>query len=191
VQFSPVTSDQLLVEYEWPVDPGIRYQWMFNMATGERIQLRDEKDGRSREDRVCHPVWTFDGKHIIYHGRFHEGPNFVGRVDPDGDDIREVEFPASYSAYGHFNISRSGLIVSDGYYHPPGEPSSHEWISLLHVDWDNAGIDWRPLCRHGALWDNQDSHPHPIFSDREDAVYFTGSHNPAGTPKRAVCRIRI
>ena len=192
-QFSPTNPEQILVEYEWPLNPGIRYLWLFDLASGERIQLRDEEDGRSGKDRVCHPVWSFDGQHILYHGGFHNGPTFIGRMNPDGSDIREVAFADSYRGYGHFNVSRSGQIVSDGYYHTPGEAGKKrgEWISLLDVDWERRSVDWHPLCRHHALWNNQDSHPHPIFSDAEDAVYYTGSHNPGGTSRRVVCRIGL
>jgi len=193
VQFSPVNSNHLLIEYEWPVNPGIRYLWMFDLARGKRVQLRNEEDGRSRLDDTSHTVWTFDGRYILYHGAFHNGPCFLGRVNPDGSDIREICFPESYRSYGHISVDRSGMVVTDGFYHAPGEAGhgKGEWICLMDVDWEKRKIDWRPLCRHHAIWDCQDSHPHPVISESEDTVYFTGSHISGDKSWRAVCRIGI
>ena len=145
------------------------------------------------KDWVCHPVWSHDGQHIIYHGRFDDGACFLGRVNLDGSEIIEIPFPDSYTSYGHFNINSKGIVVSDGYYHAPGEPTEDrgQWISLMHIDWANRSIEWEPVCRHNAIWDCQDAHPHPIFSHREDSVYYTGSTDESGSEKRAVWRVDL
>lgn len=191
VQFSPVNPNWILYNHEWPADCGIRRLWLWDGATHRR--LRSEGDDRHREDWTCHEMWEPDGAGIIYHGKFRDGTAFIGRVSPAGGDNVEIPLPAEYHRYGHFTAGtrRNDLLVSDGYWHPAGEPENEgwggEWITLQRIDWARRTIAWIPLCRHHSLWDCQDSHPHPIFGPDEKSVYFTS--NAGGG--RSICRVDL
>ena len=191
VQFAPQNSDWILYNHEWAGDCGIRRLWLWDGQTHRR--LRTEGDGRSRQDWVCHEMWQADGSGIIYHGKFTDGTAFVGRVTPDGGNVTEIALPKAFHRYGHFTAGtqHSDLLVSDGYWHPEGEPENGrwggEWITVVEADWIRRRLNWRPLCRHESLWDCQDSHPHPVFTFDETAVLFTS--NAGGG--RSVCRVKV
>lgn len=203
VQFRPGQPEQILYNHEWPSDCGVRRAWLWD---GERhVRLRDEGpqpgEPRSRQDWVCHEVWTRDGAWVVYHGTYGGsgvGRSFVGRVRPDGTERTEVAFDPRFRRYGHFTLAGDDrTLVSDGYYEPEGaggaggDPSlggsgGGEWISRLTVDWEAGAIDWRPLCRHASSWTSQDAHPHPVFSHDGAEVLFTSD----AEGKRAVYAIR-
>jgi oligogalacturonide lyase len=191
VQFSPVNPDWILYNHEWPSDCGIRRLWLWDGRTHRR--LRTEGAGRSRQDWSCHEMWQADGRFIIYHGKFADGTAYIGRVSPAGGDNIEIALPKAFHRYGHFTAGtvHNDWLVSDGYWHPEGEPENSlwggEWITVQHVDWERRRIDWIPLCRHESLWDCQDSHPHPVFAHGDGAVWFTSSTGGG----RSVCRVAV
>ncbi len=187
VQFNPVDNKKILYNHEWPSDCGIRRIWLWDGK--KHIRMRTEGDGRSREDWTCHEMWQRSGNEIIYHGIYKNNVPYIGKMNADGSNITEIPLPESYRKYGHFTVSNSGLLVSDGYYQEENEDSSGhgQWISFQKVDWENRRIEWIPLCKSGSNWDSQDSHPHPIFNHGDTAVYFTS--NKEGY--RAVYRIDL
>lgn len=187
VQFSPVDPDLILYNHEWPSDCGIRRMWLWNGKT--HLRLRGEGDGRRRDDWACHEMWERDGSAIIYHGAFHQGPAFLGRVQPDGSGRVEIALDKDWHRYGHFTVGRPGRLVSDGYFQAPDDPKggSGAWISVLDVDWTAARITWKPLVRHGSSWKGQDVHPHPIFDHQAAAVWFTSDRDG----RRAVWRMPV
>lgn len=191
VQFSPLNSEHILYNHEWPSDCGIRRLWLWDGK--QHLRLRTEGEGRSKADWTCHEMWQADGRYIIYHGKYPDGRGYIGRVDPQGMDPIEIALPAQYYRYGHFTAGNlhNDWLVSDGYFHPEGAPENAnwggEWVSLLHVDWEKRSIEWVPLCQHESFWDCQDSHPHPIFDHADGSVYFTS--NRSGT--RAVYRVQV
>ncbi|MFP4383151.1 MAG: oligogalacturonate lyase family protein [Spirochaetia bacterium] len=185
-QFNPADPFLILYNHEWPSDCGIRRMWLWNGKTHKRLRGEQESSPaaggypRQREDWVCHEMWSHDGKYLVYHGGYSDGPFFVGSMKWNGGSLREIPLPDNYRGYGHFTISRNGLLVSDGYYsHEPSKKNTDlgvetgEWLSLQLPDWSKGDLQWKPLCRHGSSWDSQDSHPHPIFSQDGRAVYFT------------------
>lgn len=179
VQFSPVDPELILYNHEWAGDCGIRRMWLWDGA--RHLRLRTEADGRSARDWTCHEMWERDGSAIIYHGGYDQGPNYLGRVRPDGSELVEVPLPADWQRYGHFTVGAPGWLCTDGCYQQPDDQGSGwggAWISVLQVDWAQRRIDWQPLCRHGSSWGSQDAHPHPIFNHAADTVYFTG--DPTG-----------
>jgi hypothetical protein len=134
-------------------------------------------------------MWERDGQAIIYHGQYKDGPAYLGRVNPDGSDLREIALPEGWDAYGHFTVGQPGVLVTDGYYRAQDDPAggngrkeNGRWISRVDVDWEQGTTHWTPLCRHGSSWDSQDSHPHPIFDHAAQRVYFTSDREG----KRAV-----
>ena len=191
VQFSPVNPEWILYNHEWPADCGIRRIWLWNGAT--HLRLRPEGGNRSRNDWTCHEMWQADGQYIIYHGKFANDLAYIGRVSPAGGDNIEIPLPREFHRYGHFTAGtvHDHWLVSDGYWHPTGEPESGtwggEWLTQLKVDWERRHIDWVPLCRHGSLWDCQDSHPHPVYGPGDGTVYFTSNRGGG----RSVWRVNV
>lgn len=188
VQFHPLNSGVILYNNEWPSFAcGIRRINLFDGKTHR--QLRSVGESRSAEDWVCHEMWSSDGRFVIYHGAYANGPAFVGRVDVEKDAFSEIPLPVEYDAYGHFTIRYDGELVCDGYFKQPGDRppqrenstdigadphrKTAEYISLVHPDWDKRTLTWTPLCKHGTDWLGQDTHPHAIFNHRGDTVYFS------------------
>ena len=173
VVFSPVDSRYMLFNNEWTSEnPGLRRIWLYDGETYR--QLRREGEGRSKDDWVCHEVWSPDGKYVIYHGTRADGP-FVGRIDPLSGECIEIPLDSSYTSYGHFTVDGNGDLICDGYYHEKGadDGGKGRYISLIHPDWENGSLGWYPLCRHCSDWSSQDSHPHPVASHDSKYVYFT------------------
>jgi hypothetical protein len=187
VQFSPVNRDLILYNHEWPSDCGIRRMWLWDGK--KHLRLRDEVDGRSRHDWACHEMWERDGSGIIYHGGYHKGQSFIGRIKADGSGITEITLPQEWTRYGHYTGAGYGWLVTDGNYTAPGDPKSGHgaWISVARVDWEKRTYEWFPLCRSGSSWRSQDEHPHPIFNHAGDAVYFTSDLSG----RRAVYRVAV
>jgi hypothetical protein len=201
VQFSPRDNRLILYNHEWPADCGVRRIWLWDGRTHR--PLRDERDGQSRGDWVCHEMWSRDGRSVIYHGRYAgtdpvtcgaklifgagNGPAFIGRCNADGSELVEIVLPTDYTRYGHFTVGNDEQLVTDGYFERPEDPPGNgAWISLLTPDWTNRTIDWRPICRHGSSWRSQDEHPHPIFDHAGRSVLFTSDVNGRRTIYRVL-----
>ncbi len=191
VQFSPVDPNLILYNNEWPSDCGIRRIWLWDGKIHHR--MRDEGYGRSREDWTCHEMWERDGKSIIYHGEYKNGPAYVGRVNIDGTNRIEIPLPDGWKRYGHFTEGGSGMLVTDGYYTEPDDnlianaPKSGLWICFLKADWKKKRLKWIPLCRNGSSWRSQDEHPHPIFNHASNAIFFTSDKDGM----RAVYKVSV
>lgn len=178
VQFSPTGNSKILYNHEWALHSGIRRLWLFDGK--QHIRLRPEGEGRSRDDWACHEMWEKDGRHVIYHGGYRDnGPSFVGRVDTETGEIREIAIDPEFRAYGHFTTGESGMLVSDGYYRQPDDEEgwAGRWISLQRLNWEACTMEWIPLCRHGSSWDCQCSHPHPVFGPGDREVWFTSDRS--------------
>lgn len=187
VQWSPAEPGSVLYNHEWPADCGVRRIWLWDGSHHRR--LREEGPGRSRHDWTCHEMWERDGSAVVYHGIYHDGPAFIGRVQPDGSRTVELPLPAGWRQYGHFTTGRPGQLVTDGYYRPPGAGSegSGRWLSLVEVDWEAGRLCWQPLAEHGSSWLSQDEHPHPILDHAGRYVYFTSDRDG----RRAVYRVAV
>jgi hypothetical protein len=173
VQFSPIDNNLILYNHEWPAfNCGIRRMWLFDGKN--HIPLRNESENRSRNDWTCHEMWSSDGKSIIYHGKYENKISYIGKINIDDLSLTEISIQDNYKTYGHFTISNSGELVSDGYFELDDKPSDKgEYISLQKVDWENKKINWIPLCKHNSSWKSQDAHPHPIFNHKGDKIYYT------------------
>lgn len=184
VQFHPQNSDWILYNHEWASHCGIRRMWLWDGQYHRALRTLDK--GRRIEDWVCHEMWSEDGSEIIYHGSYAEGGLFyIGWITLATGEIKEIALPKAYHSYGHFTISKDGLLVSDGYYVPDsvleqavgkdysGTDFAARWISVQKVDWEKGTIEWFPLEEHNSSWQNQDTHPHPIFSPDGRRVYYT------------------
>lgn len=125
-------------------------------------------------------MWEKNGDYVIYHGTYHNGLSYIGRVNIHTLQYHEIPIDPAYHAYGHFTVMDTGVLVSDGYYIESGDDPQKmfgQWISIQKVDWEQETIQWLPLCRHGSNWDCQCSHPHPIFDHGDQYVYFTSNES--------------
>lgn len=172
VQFSPTDSGAILYNHEWPGDCGIRRMWLYKNGTHRRLRPASER--HSPKDWTCHEMWTPDGRNIVYHGGYDQGPFYVGLVDSD-HRLTEIALPEAYKAYGHFTMGNQtpNLLVTDGYY--CDDKGQAGYISLCRVNWESGALSWQPLCLHHSAWNTQDAHPHPIFDHHDRYVYFTGT----------------
>ena len=195
IQFSPVDNDLILYNHEWTsVDCGVRRIWLWDGKTHTKI--RTEGEGRSKDDWTCHEFWSEDGKYIYYHGKYLDVHAYLGRYELATGEIIEIPIDHRYShLYGHFSLGKDGVMVSDGYYCEPGEEKPREsvqmydsaWLTLQKPDWEKKTITVTPLLKHLSSWKTQDEHPHPIFGDRGDAVYFTSDMD--GKRKIYCCKL--
>lgn len=198
VQFNPVDPELIMYNHEWPsFSCGIRRIWIYDHSKDEIRRIRTEGNdtlgnprgyARNAEDWVCHEMWSDDGKTIIYHGGYENGPAMVGKYDMDLGTYWEIALPDDYNAYGHFLMDHMGNLVCDGYFKYPWEvkkvrenstdngPDPHkkdaEYICKVLPDWDAGVLTWVPLCKHESDWLGQDAHPHPIYSHTGDRVFF-------------------
>lgn len=203
VQFNPVNPDQIMYNHEWPsFSCGIRRIWLYDHSTDTLRNIRTEGTDtlgntagyeRSAEDWVCHEMWSDDGKTIIYHGGYANGPAMVGKYDMETNRYWEIALPDDYDAYGHFTMDHQGNLVCDGYFKYPWEikkvwenstdngPDPHkkdaEYICKVIPDWDGGTLTWVPLCKHESDWLGQDAHPHPIYTHTGDRIFFNSRMN--------------
>ena len=198
VQFNPQNPQLIMYNHEWPsFDCGIRRIWIYNHKEDTLTPVRREGSDtlgnpggrvRSRNDWVCHEMWSDDGSCIIYHGGYVNGPAMVGKHELNSGKYWEIALPEIYNAYGHFTMDHAGNLVCDGYFKYSWEikkvrenstdqgPDPHkkdgEYICRVEADWDNGKLNWIPLCRHESDWLGQDAHPHPIYSHAGDRIFF-------------------
>lgn len=198
VQFNPRNPEQIMYNHEWPsFSCGIRRIWLYDHGTDQLRAIRTEGTdtggnprgyARRKEDWVCHEMWSDDGKTIIYHGGYADGPAMVGKYDMESGRYWEIALPDDYNAYGHFTMDHQGNLVCDGYFKYPWEvkkvrenstdngPDPHkkdaEYICKVIPDWEKGELRWIPLCKHESDWLGQDAHPHPIYSHSGDRIFF-------------------
>ena len=198
VQFNPADPEIIMFNHEWSsFDCGIRRIWIYDHRRDEIIRVRTEGTDtlgntrgypRKRGDWVCHEMWSDDGKIIIYHGGYENGPAMVGRYEPDSGRYWEIALPDDYNAYGHFTMDHDCNLVCDGYFKFPEEvkmvrenstdygPDPHKkdgaYITRVLPDWDEGTLTWTALCRHDSDWLGQDAHPHPIYAHSGKQVFF-------------------
>jgi len=185
VQFHPTDPTRILYNHEWADEAGLRRMWLWDGQDHHR--LRPMTQGRDPRDWVCHEVWSEDGGAVIYHGQYHEGPAFLGRVEMQTGRAIELALPDDWRGYGHFVTGPDDRIVTDGYFRRDDEPAEKfgRWIAEVAPDWQQRTLTWTPRVRHGSSWVDQDAHPHPVFDHTGRWVYFTSDRDD----RRAVYRV--
>ena len=198
VQVNPADPDIIMFNHEWPsFDCGIRRIWLYDRRTDQVRRVRTEGGDtggdthghhRSAGDWVCHEMWSDDGKAIVYHGGYADGPAMVGKYELETGRYWEIALPEEYKAYGHFTMDHWQNLCCDGYFMLPGDvkverenstdngPDPHkkdgEYISRVVPHWEEGRLEWRPLCKHRSDWLGQDAHPHPIYSHDGRSIFF-------------------
>ena len=134
---APPINHKILYNHEWCTDCGIRRMWLFDGKTisgcGLRMNIVPRRTG------PCHEMWEKNGDYVIYHGTYHNGLSYIGRVNIHTLQYHEIPIDPAYHAYGHFTVMDTGVLVSDGYYIESGDDPQKmlgQWISIQKVDWE-------------------------------------------------------
>jgi len=125
--------------------------WTLRFSTGEMTELRPQNQQKFQ----VHAGWTWDGKHVIYHGAMRQGGYYIGVIDRSGEVVREFEFPDAGS-YGHVSAAPDRqAIILDG-------NITEDQLCWMYYDKEEPRIEG--IARHGTEWQSvpgQYSHPHP------------------------------
>lgn len=125
--------------------------WILRLSTGELTELRP----RNLQRFQVHAGWTWDGRHVIYHGKMREGGYYIGIIHRSGEVVREFEFPGA-KGYGHVSAAPDRpAIILDG-------NVTDDQLCWLYFDQETPRLE--PIATHGTEWRSipgQYSHPHP------------------------------
>lgn len=121
----PSNPDLLLIDRDLPPKYGhggddgkTSRVWLLNISTQKLTEIRPQNSHRFQ----IHSNWSFDGKHVYYHGVSHDNPfpevmkakpHFIGVADLSGKIVWEKVFPNF--TYGHISShSAKNAIITDG-----------------------------------------------------------------------------
>ncbi len=155
---SPTDPDLLLLDRDFPPrfwagsDGKTNRIWTLRLSTGVLTELPP----RDRARFQVHSVWTFDGEHILYHGRSAEGGHYIGATDPRGNTLREWGFHGAQH-YGHISaMAGRPAVILDG-------NLTTDLLLWLYYDREQPRVEI--IARHGTDWGalpGQFPHPHPL-----------------------------
>ncbi len=150
-------GDLLLLDRDFPPrfwggsDGKTNRIWALRLSTGDLTELPSQDDACFQ----VHSAWTWDGEHVVYHGRSAISGYYVGIVDKNGQTLREYAFRGA-PFYGHVSaMARRPAIILDG---------NLTDDLLLWVYYESAQPRIEVIARHGTEWGalpGQFSHPHP------------------------------
>jgi hypothetical protein len=126
--------------------------WLLRLSTGALTELPPADP----QPFQVHSCWTYDGSHVLYHGKSAHGGYYIGAVDLSGATIREYGFHRA-EHYGHVGAmggDRPAVLVD-------GNLSDH---LLLWVYYDAPQPRVEVVAAHNTQWNTtpgQSSHPHP------------------------------
>jgi hypothetical protein len=154
----PTDDDLILIDRDrapkfwWGGDNGASTRcWTLRLSTGELTELRPRNPQRFQ----VHAGWTWNGEHVVYHGKRHDGGYYIGMVHRSGTVVREFEFPEA-TWYGHVSAAPDRpAVILDG-------NVTEDQLCWLYVDRETPRIE--PIATHGTEWRSvpgQYSHPHP------------------------------
>ena len=141
----------------------------FIQANGTNLRcLRHQKP----DEIITHEFWLRDGSQLAFVYRKMLGNNEVSHVNQSilyiNPDTLEETHVTDCSVYCHTNTDHTGrYLVGDG------QDPEHPYIFITDLHEKKERI----LCRHDTTWktygNNQDSHPHPVFTPDGSHVLFT------------------
>jgi hypothetical protein len=154
----PTDPDLVLIDRDFPPrfwggsDGRTNRIWTLRLSTGQLTELPPQDRARFQ----VHSVWTWDGEHVLYHGRSAESGYYIGVVDREGRTVREYPFRRA-PHYGHVSaMAGRPAIILDG-------NITTDMLLWLYYDGDQPRVE--VICRHGTDWGalpGQYPHPHPL-----------------------------
>ena len=155
---SPVDPNLVLLDRDFPPrywggsDGKTTRVWVLDLATGGLTEIAPQ----NAQPHQVHAVWSFDGEHILYHGRSANGGYYIGVSDKQGNTVREWDF-TSAGAYGHVAAMQGRpAIILDG-------NVSDNLLTWLYYDGDQPRVE--VIAAHNTQWATvlgQASHPHQL-----------------------------
>lgn len=140
--------------------------WTLRLSTGELTELKVQDAAKFQ----VHSAWTFDGEHVVYHGRSAKGGHYIGVVDKRGQTVREYHFPHA-DHYGHVSaMAGRPAIILDGNISP-------DLLLWLYYDRDQPRVE--VIAKHGTDWGalpGQYPHPHPLADPTGRWISFNAAH---------------
>ena len=153
----PTDPDLLLLDRDFPPrfwggsDGKTNRIWTLQLSTQALTELPPQDDAVFQ----VHSGWTWDGEHIIYHGRSAISGHYIGVVDKHGNTMREYGFRDA-PHYGHVSaMAGRPAIILDG-------NITDDMLLWLYYDQEQPRVE--VIARHGTDWGalpGQFSHPHP------------------------------
>ena len=169
----PTDGDLLLIDRDFPPrfhagsDGATNRIWLLRLSTGELTEL-PSRDGGTFQ---VHCAWTFDGRHVLYHGRSERGGWYIGVTDHEGRVVREYGFHER-DHYGHVSAAAPGrpAIILDG-------NLTSDLLLWLYYDAEQPRVE--VIARHGTDWTGapgQLAHPHPLADPTGRWISFNAAH---------------
>ncbi len=195
-QYCPTDPDLLLLDRNEPNLPREEFVsriWTLRISTGKLTPLAP----RDKNPFQIHATWTWDGKHVIYHGESAEGDYhlvdeaqggidlrdfrhgwYVGVISPDAEILREYCFPMGMY-YGHVAAMKGRpAIILDG-------NVTRDMLLWLYYDQDEPRIEI--IARHDTdipSMPGQYGHVHPQCDPTGRYIVFNSA------PRRFIERSR-
>jgi hypothetical protein len=168
---SPVDPDLLLIDRDFPPrywsgsDGKTNRIWTLRVSTGQLTELPCQDPNFFQ----VHSCWTFDGQHILYHGRSAHGGYFIGVCDPQGNTVREYGMHRA-DHYGHVSamVDRPAIILDGNV--------SDNLLVWLYYDAGMPRIE--VIAAHNTEWGRppgQFSHPHPLCDPTGTWISFNAA----------------
>jgi len=147
------------------------------LSTGELTELPPRDKARFQ----VHSAWTWDGQHVLYHGRSVQGGYYIGATDREGHTLREYAF-CDAAHYGHVSAAAGRpAIILDG-------NLSSDLLLWLYYDQKQPRVE--VIARHGTDWgamSGQFPHPHPLSDPTGRWISFNVAHRG----RSDVCVVRV
>ena len=168
---SPTNSDLLLFDRDFPPrfwggsDGVTNRAWILDIPSGKLTEVPSRDDSMFQ----VHSVWTFDGEHILYHGRSAQGGKYIGVCDRNGNLVHEYGFHDK-DYYGHVSamVDRPAILLD-------GDVSSDKLVLLYY---DNEQPRLEVVAEHHTHWGSiigQATHPHPLCDPTGKWISFTSA----------------
>lgn len=179
----PTDADLLLIDRDFPPrfwggsDGKTNRIWTLRVSTGQLTELPPQDAARFQ----VHSGWTWDGEHVIYHGRSAVSGHYIGVVDKQGQTVREYAFRDA-PHYGHVSaMAGRPAIILDG-------NITSDMLLWLYYDAEQPRIE--VIARHGTDWGalpGQYPHPHPVCDRQGRWIAF----NVGSRGRTDMCVVKV
>ncbi|MBZ0298897.1 MAG: hypothetical protein K8J31_04105 [Anaerolineae bacterium] len=179
----PTDPDLVLIDRDFPPrfwggsDGKTNRIWTLRLSTGQLTELPPQDEARFQ----VHSGWTWDGDHVLYHGRSAIRGHYIGLIDQQGQTVREYAFRDA-PHYGHVaSMAGRPAIILDG-------NLTTDMLLWLYYDSDQPRIE--VIARHGTDWGalpGQYPHPHPVSDSHGQWIVF----NRGERGRTDVCVVKV